>query len=332
VSRSGRAVDATGHRTERAQDAPGNAERFRGLRVTEGALRRSLQLGLYPAAFVIFVGGGSLLFDRVDGNAVALSVYLVTIPIFFLLERMIPWSERWIGSRGDVHADVGLVAAAGATGTLIEPITRVTAIPLGAWLASHVGVSLWPGDWPLLAQGALAIVVGDFFRYWVHRAMHEWPPLWRVHATHHSATRLYFFNGARIHPFEVVLTGVIEIIPMIALGVPAAAMAMRMLIGRVIGRFQHCNLDVELGPLDYVFSSPKNHRWHHSRHLDEAAHNYGGDLVLWDHVFGSFYLPRDREPSDAIGIENMPDFPRRLGDVLLTPFTWRRFLAPRNPA
>lgn len=307
-------------------------DRFRGLRLANGWARRLLRVSLYPATFVIFVGGGSLLFDRMDGNGVALGVYLITIPIFFLLERALPWSERWIGSKGDVHADVGLVVAAGAAGALLEPATRFAALPVGAWLSSHVSVSLWPGDWPLLAQGALAIVVGDFFRYWVHRAMHEWPPLWRIHATHHSATRLYFFNGARIHPFEVLITGFVEIAPMIAFGVPLEAMAMRMLIGRVIGRFQHCNLDLELGPLDYVFSSPKNHRWHHSRNLGVAAHNYGGDLVLWDHVFGSFYLPRDREPSDEIGIENMPDFPRRLWDVMWTPFSWRRFLSESTPA
>ena len=46
---------------------------------------------------------------------------------FFLLERVIPWSERWIGSKGDVHADVGLVLAAGAAGALLEPIARFAA-------------------------------------------------------------------------------------------------------------------------------------------------------------------------------------------------------------
>ena len=102
---------------------------------------------------------------------------------------------------------------------------------------------------------------------------------------------------------------------------------MRFLIGRIIGRFQHCNLDVDFGPLDYVFSSPKNHRWHHSKDLALAAHNYGGDIILFDHLFGTFYMPRDREPSDEIGIENMPDFPTNLLEVLMSPFRWQKYLA-----
>lgn len=305
---------------------PGTRSLRTRLRLADGPLRRALQVGLYPASFVLFIGGGAILFEHADPNGVALGVYFGTIPLFFLLERMLPWSEDWLGSRGDVHADIGFVVLAGFVAPLLDGAVRAAAVVLAAWLAASFGSALWPSDWPVIAQGALAIVVGDFFRYWVHRALHEWPPLWRIHATHHSATRLYFWNGARIHPLEVLLTGFVEMVPLIALGATAPALAMRMLIGRVIGRFQHCNLDLRLGPLDYVFSTPKNHRWHHSRDLDEAAHNYGGDLVLWDHVFGSFHLPKDREPSDQVGIGNMPDFPTDLPRILLTPFVWRRYL------
>ena len=102
-------------------------------------------------------------------------------------------------------------------------------------------------------------------------------------------------------------------------------------MGRIIGRFQHCNLDLVLGPLDYVFSSPKNHRWHHAKDLRVAAHNYGGDVILWDHVFGTFFLPPDREPSDEIGIENMPDFPKSLVGVVLSPFRWHPSPDPAQP-
>ena len=144
----------------------------------------------------------------------------------------------------------------------------------------------------------------------------------------HSATRLYFYNGARLHPFEILLTGIVEGIPVVLMGIPAEALAMRFVMGRVIGRFQHCNLDVRLGPLDWVFSTPRNHRWHHSRNLDEAAHNYGGDVILWDHLFGTFFLPRDREPSDRVGIADMPDFPARLDRLVLSPFTWKRHRLP----
>lgn len=130
-------------------------------------------------------------------------------------------------------------------------------------------------------------------------------------AGHHSAERLYFFNDARPYPFEVILSGFIESVLLILLDIPADALALRFVMGRIIGRFQHCDLNVRLRPLDDVFSSPWNHCWHHSQDLREAGHNYGEDVILWDHLFGAFYLPADREPSDEIGIGPMKNFPTR---------------------
>jgi sterol desaturase/sphingolipid hydroxylase (fatty acid hydroxylase superfamily) len=259
-----------------------------------------------------------------DPDLVALAVLLVTIPLFFGLERFLPWRRAWLGSRGDVHVDVGLFGLAVLIGaTLLGPVSNAVGLLALGWLSEQLGARLWPADWPLIAQGALVLLVGDFFRYWFHRAEHEWQPLWRIHATHHACERLYFFNATRLHPLEIIGTRLFESIPLVALGVPVEALAMRDVMGRVIGRFQHCNLDVALGPLDYLFSSPANHRWHHSRRRVESNHNYGGDLVVWDHLFGTFFLPRDREPPDDIGIEDMPGFPRTLSGILLSPFRSR---------
>lgn len=66
------------------------------------------------------------------------------------------------------------------------------------------------------------------------------------------------------------------------------------------------------------------HRWHHSRTLEEANTNYGSNLIIWDLVFGTFFLPRERQPPATIGIANMPDFPATYLSQLASPFTWRR--------
>lgn len=287
--------------------------------------RPLLQWTLFPATLVCFVAAAERVMERHDGNLVALAVFLATIPMFFALERLLPWRRQWLGSRGDVNVDVGLFGLAIVLGVLVVgPINTVIGAAGVGWLGERFGMGLWPSGWPLIAQGAVALLAGDFFRYWFHRAEHETALLWRLHATHHACERLYFFNGVRVHPLEALLSGVIEGIPLIVLGAPVEAVAMRAVMGRVIGRFQHCNLDVRLGPLDYVFSSPKNHRWHHSKKMWEANHNYGGDVIIWDHVFGTFFLPSNREPPHDIGIEDMPDFPKGLGSVLLSPFRWNR--------
>lgn len=296
------------------------ADRFAGWRLQAGFVRDAVRVGLFPALMVLGVGGAMLCFEREALGAVGLAVFFGTIPLFFVLERLLPWQEGWLGNRGDVATDIGLFVSAAFVSPIQEWGTRVAALGVVALASDQFGGSLWPSSWPILAQGILALVVGDFFRYWVHRAFHEVPILWRVHATHHSSTRLYFWNGARLHPIEVLLSGFVENTPLVILGVTPEALALRFLIGRIIGRFQHANLDVELGPLDYVFSSPKNHRWHHARRLDVAAHNYGGDLVLFDHLFGTFYLPKNREPDGAVGIEGLSNFPQDFWGVLLSPF------------
>ncbi len=298
---------------------------FRSWILANGPVRDILRVWIFQGLFIGAIWGSLELLELMDPLQVGLGIFLGTIPLFFLLERVLPWSERWIGSRGDVHVDVGLVALAGLVTPVIDAATKLAAIALASWSAGQGALAIWPLEWPLLLQAVLALVLADFFRYWVHRALHEVPLLWRVHATHHSAERLYFFNGARIHPIEILISGIIESLPLVLLGVPPEALALRFVMGRIIGRFQHCNLDVRLGPLDYVFSSPLNHRWHHSRDLREAAHNYGGDVIIWDHVFGTFYLPADREPSDHIGIGPMADFPTGFWALLASPFQWKRY-------
>jgi len=95
-----------------------------------------------------------------------------------------------------------------------------------------------------------------------------------------------------------------------------------------IGRFQHGNLALTLGPLNYLFSAPAPHRWHHARDPRIAACNFGGDVLVWDLLFGTFFLPSDREPSDDVGIPDGDAFPRSIGGVLASPFSWPRFRVP----
>ena len=81
---------------------------------------------------------------------------------------------------------------------------------------------------------------------------------------------------------------------------------------------EHGNLI--LGPLDYIFSSPKNHRYHHSRIIEEGNSNYGGDVIFWDILFGTFHLPKGKEPSDDIGLADMPNYPQSFVGLMFAPF------------
>ena len=96
------------------------------------------------------------------------------------------------------------------------------------------------------------------------------------------------------------------------------------LITAVHGIFQHANLQLRLGPLNHFFSMAELHRWHHSKTVDEANHNYGQTVIVWDTLFGTRFLPADREPPEEIGIANLPAFPMTWWAQIRSPFRWAR--------
>jgi sterol desaturase/sphingolipid hydroxylase (fatty acid hydroxylase superfamily) len=96
--------------------------------------------------------------------------------------------------------------------------------------------------------------------------------------------------------------------------------AMRALYGQV----QHCNVDVDSGPLNWVFSTPDLHRWHHSTVYAEGDTNYGAITSVWDQVFGTHFEPADREGPEQIGVGRMPDFPRTFWALERVPLDWKK--------
>ncbi len=260
----------------------------------------------------------------VNAGAVAGGAFFALCALFFFLERWRPWRRRWLTGYRDLRVDLPLILLAAPAGFLIV----APSVALAGRVSQSLDFGLWPAHWPLVVQGSLALLLGDFFRYWFHRAEHAWLPLWRIHATHHSAERIYFLNGPRLHPLEIALSGVLQQVPLALLGASQEALALSVALTVAIGRFQHGNLALTLGPLDYLFSAPAPHRWHHARDPRTAACNFGGDVLVWDLLFGTFFLPRGREPSDDVGIPDGDHFPRGILGVLASPFSWPRFRAP----
>jgi sterol desaturase/sphingolipid hydroxylase (fatty acid hydroxylase superfamily) len=192
-------------------------------------------------------------------------------------------------------------------------------------------MGLWPSGWPIALQIALALVVAELVEYSFHRAMHEVPGLWRFHATHHSAPRLYWLNAVRFHPIDLFLVGTLKLAPLVVLGAGAPILALVNVFSGVHGAFQHANLPIRLGPLNWVFSMTELHRWHHSKTVEEANRNYGGNLIVWDILFGTRFLPSDRESPEEIGIEALPDFPMGFWANMAAPFRWKKLAAESAP-
>lgn len=62
------------------------------------------------------------------------------------------------------------------------------------------------------------MVLADFVGYWLHRLQHGWPVLWRLHAVHHSSTKVDWLAGGRNHPLEGVIARTLTIAPLFLRG------------------------------------------------------------------------------------------------------------------
>jgi sterol desaturase/sphingolipid hydroxylase (fatty acid hydroxylase superfamily) len=281
-----------------------------------------------PAMLTASLGGAVWLMSQGVGAATAAGICIAAsyVPIA-LLERLVPYDREWSHSKGDLTLDVAWFTTNSALNRLLEPPILAATVLGSAWLAAFVGTRLWPVDWPLLAQLVLALVVAEWVEYWVHRLMHENEFLWRFHALHHSAPRLYWLNAVRFHPIDTLALGIGKLLPLALLGAPASVLGLVNVFSAVHGSVKHANIPARIGPLNWVFSMAELHRWHHSPLVEEANHNYGGNLILWDVVFGTRYLPADRRPPSNVGLAPSPDYPRypmNYVGQMLAPLWWRR--------
>ena len=236
-------------------------------------------------------------------------IYLCLIISLFFLERFMPHERKWQENDGQLFADLAhtllskgvvqaLVAFAGIFGLtkLITPLT-------------DEGYGIWPRDWPLWCQVILGMLTAEFGLYWAHRLSHEFHPLWRFHAVHHSVTKLWIVNTGRFHFINSLVSILLGTGVLIALGAPLEVVIWLSAITAYIGVLTHCNVEMNFfKPLSYIFNTPELHRWHHSKKLREGNKNYGENLVLWDQLFGTFFIDTPRRPPVNIGItQQMPE-------------------------
>ncbi len=173
--------------------------------------------------------------------------------------------------------------------------------------AGVVGITLWtqvfdavdglvpwsiPTNWMTIP---IAIVVADFVYYWEHRVSHEKRLLWDLyHSVHHSSERFDQSTSLRLGIFDGMLTLVFSL-PMVAAGFsPGLTLASTAL---VLGYQTWIHTEViDRLPrwFEAVFNTPSHHRGHHGAEPPYLDVNYGGILIVWDRLFGTFQPELER--------------------------------------
>jgi len=178
-----------------------------------------------------------------------------------------------------------------------------------AWLDRQTGLSRLHlvSAWPVPLQVLFFFVTHDLYIYWFHRLQHHSDVLWRTHEAHHSGDDVDWLSGTRSHSLEILINQTIEFAPIALLGAAPEVALIKATIDAVWGMYIHSNVDVRSGRLQLVLNGPEMHRWHHARELAAPGKNFATKLAIWDHLFGTAYLPATK-PS-AYGYDD-PTYPR----------------------
>lgn len=176
-----------------------------------------------------------------------------------------------------------------------------------------------------IAAVAVTIVLMDFAIWAQHVASHRWAWLWRLHRVHHVATRFEATLGLRFHPLEILLSLVWKLALVVALGLPAAGIALYETLLALAALWSHA--DLALPPcveraVSAVLVTPTWHRVHHSPARDCTDSHYGNLLTAWDRLFRTrpSASPADQHAM-AIGLEHWrDDADQRALALLLNPF------------
>jgi sterol desaturase/sphingolipid hydroxylase (fatty acid hydroxylase superfamily) len=215
------------------------------------------------------------------GAAIVLLATLEGVVLRFVLKRAYDWKAY----AANIADAIGRRA--------VDLLGLSLAFPVIAWAHAHRVATLdlsTGGQWLLLFVGQ------EFCYYWYHRAAHRVRWFWASHTVHHSPNELTLAAALRLG-WTGKLTGTgLFFVPLVWLGFePIVALGMLGL--NLLYQFWiHATWIPKLGPLEWVFNTPSHHRVHHASNAAYLDCNYGGVLIVFDRLFGTFVAEREDLP------------------------------------
>ncbi len=136
----------------------------------------------------------------------------------------------------------------------------------------------------------------EFCYYWFHRAAHRVRWFWATHAVHHSPNEFNLGIAYRFGWTGRLAGNAVFYVPMIWLGFPPQAVFATLALNLLYQFWLHTEWVPKLGWLEYVLNTPSHHRVHHASNAEYIDRNYGGVLIVFDRLFGTFAAERDDLP------------------------------------
>lgn len=191
-----------------------------------------------------------------------------------------------------------LAALGGTLGTAVgQGLSRALtySIMIGGLMAAYM---LAPVKWPIehWQTWVIGFFVLEFFYYWQHRFSHTVRWFWTSHAVHHSTNEFILPSATRLGWTSTLTGSWVVFAPMAFLGFHPVLISALMLANLRYQYFIHTEAVGKLGPLEWVLNTPSHHRVHHGSNPDYLDKNFGGVLIIFDRLFGTFQAEREDTP------------------------------------
>ncbi|MDI1260876.1 sterol desaturase family protein [Aquabacterium sp.] len=159
-------------------------------------------------------------------------------------------------------------------------------------------VRQWGLSWrspSVVLDFALVFVLTDLLFYWAHRFMHRVRFGWSAHAVHHSSERYNLSTALRQTPmFDLSGVVLLSTIPQALIGFDKNLVVLAFEMNLFYQFFIHTEVVRRLPAwFEYLFNTPSHHRVHHGRNPRQIDTNFGGTLIIWDRLFGTFVDERE---------------------------------------
>lgn len=277
------------------------------------ALRREHTLGVCGIGIILLASflGGAQVAAVIPGHAplfLGLDFFVLNVLftgfLFVPLEQMFAHRDEQSLFREEWREDLFYYLV---SSLLVQVLTFFTFLPAKSILAviSLSGLRAWVGSLPVVVQFVAIMLLTDLVQYWVHRAFHRIPCLWKFHAVHHSARNLDWIAGARMHFLEILALRSATVIPMFVLGFSPTVMNAYIFMVYLYSTFVHANLNWRFPVVEKLLVTPRFHHWHHGIEREAVDVNFAIHFPFLDRLFGTHHLPKDRWPS-GYGLEGHP--------------------------
>jgi sterol desaturase/sphingolipid hydroxylase (fatty acid hydroxylase superfamily) len=287
---------------------------------------RWLNTGAFAfVALTAFLGGHTVpVQDFPDGTPyIGLDWFILDLLgstlIFIFIEKLLPLKKDQPVFRVEWQTDYHhFIVNHLLIGFFLLAVNRAVNTGFG-WVV-YAPLQAWIQGLPFVMELLLAILVADLAQYWTHRAYHEVPFLWRLHAVHHSTQTMDWLAGSRQHILEIFVTRTLVLAPIFVLGFSKDVIDVYIVIVGFQAVFNHANVNVRWGPLAKIIVTPNFHHWHHSQDTAAIDKNYAAHFAFLDHLFGTA-VRSERKWPERYGVKGdyMPaGFLRQQA----FPFTW----------